>query len=255
MRRNGGDERFRELERATEAGDLQAATALLREEARRGVTRDHYDNAKYLVDTPLGQVSFSPQSERTIYVQMGERDVEIGTGSDYRRQKVTLAPVEINRVFCQGNLHYHYYDEASFEELVRGSEKPEYWSFWLRDMKSYVPGFAPYSASRQEKNDRLVIEVFPSLSLKRSDRRSVANDDASDSAKKKFLAIMTPVVNQWAAAHKREMLEAEAGSANNKIVRQLETYREALEKLTEIESGLAVQVVREAQARAELRSV
>lgn len=253
MLRNG-DERFRELERMVEAGDAQAAITLLREETRRGIERDHYDDAKFVVETPLGGVSFAPQNERTIYVQIGERDVEIGTGNRDRRRKVTLVPVEINRVPHYGNIHYHYYDEASFSELVRG-QKPEHWSFWLRDMKTYVPGFAPYTASRRELNDTFAAEVHPSLYLKRSDRRMSSNDDASDSAKKKFLAIMTPIVNQWASSHKREMLEAEAGSANNRIVRQMEEYREALEKLTEIESLLGAQVVREAQARAELRSM
>lgn len=249
MLRRNSDDRLRELERLVLQGDAKAAIALLREEARRGEERDYAATSTFLVDTPLGQVSFTPVSERDIFVQFGS-EVEVGTGDRYGRPKVRLQPLVINRVPHQGNAHFIYCDEARLAEITKGVSNPEHWSYYARELRSYVPGFAPLSAHKRERGEGY--EISKSVWLKRADRR-FGLEDATASAERKFTDALVPVVNAWAAAHKREMLEAEIHNVNNEIGRKLEDYRKALAELDAVEAKLADLVIHEVQAKDALR--
>lgn len=248
MLRRNSDDRLRELERLVLQGDQKAAIALLREETRRGEERDYSTSATFLVDTPLGQVAFTPVSERDIYVEFGG-EVSTGSGDRFGRPKVQLPPLVINRVPHRGNAHFLYYDEAQFAEFTKGL-RPEHWAGYARDLQRYVPGFAPYSVSKTERGNGY--NYSKSLWLRKADR-NFGLTEASSAAERKFVDVLVPIVNRWAADHKREMLEAEIGNANNEIRRQQENYRELLTKLDELEAKLAELVIHEVQVKDALR--
>jgi len=246
MRRNS-DESIRGLERRVEDGDRQAALALWREQTRAGLERDDFDAPVFIVVTPLGGVAFRPYDEQTIRVGIGERDVAVGSGPERLRQKITLPTMTLNRIPCRGYVQYHYYDEARLQEIV-GDRPERAWSYAETTLKPYVPGFAPYRADRERSR----WDINESLSLKRVDRNH-GFDDASDAAKARLITMLTPIVNQWAAANKRIMLEAELGSTSNQIVRQRGDYEKALEALQVEENKIADLVIHESQVRDTLR--
>jgi hypothetical protein len=245
IRRNT-DESLRDLERRVEGGDRQAALALWREQSRSGLVREDYAAPVFLVDTSLGQVTLTPLDERTIRIEIGQRDVPVGAGPMERRRRVDLAPMVLNRVPCRGFVTYHYYDEALFREIV-GERQERAWSYAESTLKSYVPGFAPYGAAQ---DDRGRWEVEESLSLKRVDRAERHYGVSGVEA----ITLLTPITNRWAATNRRIMLEAEAGSTSNQIIRQREDYEKALEALRTEEEKISDLMVHEAQVRSALRS-
>ena len=246
MRRNS-DESVRGLERRAEEGDRQAALALWREQNRLGIERKEHDSSVFIVETPLGEVAMRPYDERTIRVEVGERDVAVGSGPTRLRQKITLPTMTLNRIPCRGYVQYHYFDEARLKEII-GDRPERAWSYAESRLKPYVPGFAPYSADLERGR----WDIAESMSLKRVDRNH-GFDDASDAAKARLTAMLTPLVNQWATVNKKIMLEAEAGSTSNQIIRQRGEYEKALEALRVEETELADLVIHEAQVRSALR--
>lgn len=132
---------------------------------------------------------------------------------------------------------------------IVGDRLREHWTRYQDDLYGHVPGFAPFSIDTES---RPTANISKTVYLKRTDR-NFGLDDASNAAGDRLIAVLTPIVNQWATANKRIMLEAELGSTGAKITQQRSGYERALETLRAEEDKIADLVIHEAQVRNALR--
>lgn len=219
MRRNG-DEDLRELERAAESGDLRSAVQLHRARTRKSEVRKDTKNARFLWDTPLGQMFLTPQDERTIYIIFGS---EVTLESGVRH---ALPPVVISRVPYRGQVHYTYFDEdGAFVAYRDPPVKPP-------------AGPVAYRSTN--------------LFMHRTDRFSSRND-ATAAGEKKFLDTLTPLVNNWASQNKKWLLRAEANKTSDEIKSLNNDFEKAAQALAEIEDKIGKLVVHELQVERALR--
>ena len=222
MQRNSGDERLRELERRVIAGDLGAVLQLHQERKRAGQERPFYSGTSYLAPVPgQGEILVEPQDERTILVKFGSRE-GVGHGQEYNRQKVDIPPIIVRNVPFYGFGHFGWYEGEGFVPLGPVTSKT-YREDWMRSIERLDRGFprpAPTSTQRAA-----VIQV------------------------------LTPVVNAWAAAHRREMLEAEIGKANNAVTSADSDVAKAIDALEEAQKKLAATLLHEIGAQDALKSV
>lgn len=222
MRRNGTDERLRELERRVIEGDLGAVLQLHQEQKRSGKKRKYHHSASFFVPVP-GQhgVVLEPMNEREILVKFGDT-VGVGSGPDYSRQKVDVPPLVVRGVPYLGFGHYAWYEGEGFVPF--GPPDPRgaaYRSDWMRTLDRLDQGFPRPKATQH--------------------------------ARAAILKLLTPVVNDWAVSHKREMLEAEAGLASNAVESADKEVEEAVAVLEEARRKLADALAHELSVNEEIR--
>lgn len=221
MRKRNSDDRIRELERLVVGGDLEALIQLHQERKRTGQKRTYWSGVSHLVDVPRqGQIMIEPQDERTIYIRFGTVE-GIGGGPDYSRERVALAPIVIRGIPHHGSGHFGWYEEED----------------------AFVP-LGPVVPGRTYREDWM-----------RHIQRSDNSRDASPAAKRAIVDLLTPIVNQWAAEHRREMLEAEAGKANNAVESADGEVEKVLEALRAAQDKLAAALSREFEAQRILREM
>jgi tRNA A-37 threonylcarbamoyl transferase component Bud32 len=85
----------------------------------------------------------------------------------------------------------------------------------------------------------------------RTDR---ASREAEELAKLQFLSVMTPLVNEWAASHKKALLTAEEIATNDTLIEATVQAKAAAKALAEAEDVVAKLVIHELQVRRELKA-
>lgn len=204
MKRRNMDNDLRDAERAARAGDASAALRVYDLRLRAGAARELQSRPTFLVDAPgFGQLSITPVDEREVRVEFG-RDVRIGSGEDYARQRVVLPPYVLRGVPHRGDVRFTYRDGAGFTVDVEGGSQRA----WIH------------------RTDQFHVE-------------------ATKAAAAAILRALTPIVSTWAAGHRREMLDAEAISVNNDVVRAAEEVDKARQALSEAEGKLSNFMLRE----------
>lgn len=221
MTRRNADDRLRELERRVTQGDLSALLLLHQQRKRTGQRREHYESPSFVANAPgLGDFMISPQDERTIFVRFGTRE-RVGSGDLYSRQEVDFPPFVIRGVGHDGLGHFMWYEGEGFVPLGPA-----------------IPG-------RTYRED----------TMRSIDRAGVLGVRATHAARQTILARLTPAVNAWAAAHRREMLEAEAGKASNAVLSTDKKVDAAVEALEEAQQELSAALLREIEVEEALRGV
>lgn len=210
MRRNMDDD-LREAERAARSGDTQAALRVYDMRRRRDGERDHQSKTTFLVDARgFGQIALTPLTERELRVEFG-RDVRIGPSGGYQA-KTDLPPYVVRGVPHRGDVRFIYYEGEGFVAL--GPKKDTGHSTY-RDSTAW---------------------------LYRTDQ---FHTEASKAARDKIVQVLTPIVNAWAASHRREMLDGEAAQVSNDVMSAAQDVDKARAALAEVEAKLADLVLRE----------
>jgi len=237
MRRNA-DDRLRDLERRTLAGDLSAALELYREQFRRIGPREtgtspHTSECRSYTCTDQRYVAFTPHGEMVV-LPVSDRMLFVTADRHNLRDELISDPWEVNGVPVFWTMHF-FLDPAGFDVG------------WVpfNDQWGSSEAFDGWDEDRRAEHvQRAMSRWIPAYSTVYS-YRVQGSRPVSEAANRRLLIQVTPVIAEWADLNSGVLRSAGLVWTNNRvegIEKEIEGHRRHVD---EAEARLAELIVEE----------